>query len=388
MGLFNFFRKKRRDAFYKDVEEDLKYGGEGQVSSTKLGHDAIDRCEQILELSKEVEEERGEYKVVTSYLQDIEKLQNLPPEEKKALQTTAESVKALSGSREKFLKAEKKISDTQFMQMQQEEREMPEIILRLQSNEKYLDTLERDLRYLNQEKTQWEFYKEDAKEMMEKIQLALKVILSLAILVTVVLLVLQMEIRFSFREVLLGIYFVLVVVAFFLYIKNQNLTTEVKQCDANLNRAIVLENKVKIKYVNTKNAVDYTREKYHAKNAKDLEKTWGYYLEALKEREDFIRTNEDLEYYTEKLMRQLAPLHLYDSRVWQVQAQALADPREMVEIKHDLITRRQKLRDMMQSHLELIQKERVEIEALIAQNPEGKQEILDIVSSIDKLVAL
>lgn len=45
------------------------------------------------------------------------------------------------------------------------------------------------------------------------------------------------------------------------------------------NRAIVLLNKVKLKYINVANAVDYACEKYHVKSAGELENQWQYYLE-------------------------------------------------------------------------------------------------------------
>lgn len=43
---------------------------------------------------------------------------------------------------------------------------------------------------------------------------------------------------------------------------------------------LVLLNKVKLKYINVANAVDYACEKYHVKSAGELENQWRYYLEA------------------------------------------------------------------------------------------------------------
>lgn len=47
---------------------------------------------------------------------------------------------------------------------------------------------------------------------------------------------------------------------FFLYFRQQRDIDQLKRCEANINGAIILLNKIKFKYVNTKNAVDYACE--------------------------------------------------------------------------------------------------------------------------------
>ena len=45
-------------------------------------------------------------------------------------------------------------------QMQQEESDIPNAIKRLQSNEAYLETIRRDMKYLEREKGEWQLYQE------------------------------------------------------------------------------------------------------------------------------------------------------------------------------------------------------------------------------------
>ena len=123
---------------------------------------------------------------------------------------------------------------------------------------------------------------------------------------------------------------------------------EIRQADVNRNQAITLENRVKIRYVNTKNAVDFICEKYHVRNAKELEFLYGQYQEEAREKETFRKTSDDLDYYTQNLLQYLTRLRMYDTRVWLTHANALVDSREMVELKHELLTRRQKLRARME----------------------------------------
>ena len=49
-----------------------------------MEHYVIERLEQMIETTKEIEDEKAEYKVVTSYLNDIQTLEGLTEEEKNA----------------------------------------------------------------------------------------------------------------------------------------------------------------------------------------------------------------------------------------------------------------------------------------------------------------
>ena len=113
------------------------------------------------------------------------------------------------------------------------------------------------------------------------------------------------------------------------------------------NRAILLSNRVKIKYVNNVRTLDYMYHKYQVRNVVELEFVFGEYRKAKKEwakqRESTIRINEN----NRILMHELERLGIKDREIWFSQAKALVEPKEMVEARHDLNVRRQKLRDQM-----------------------------------------
>lgn len=133
----------------------------------------------------------------------------------------------------------------------------------------------------------------------------------------------------------------------FILIRYQDSTREIRQADVNRNQAITLENRVKIRYVNTK-----TRWISSVKiSCPQCERTgilYGQYQEEAREKETFRKTSDDLDYYTQNLLQYLTRLRMYDTRVWLTHANALVDSREMVELKHELLTRRQKLRARME----------------------------------------
>jgi len=146
-----------------------------------------------------------------------------------------------------------------------------------------------------------------------------------------------------------------------------------------------LLNSVKMRYVSVTSAVDYACEKYHVHNSKEMNYIWEQYLEAIKEQEKFEKTNVDLEYFTEKLLRDLKPLKLNDPSIWLHRAEAIVEPSEMVEVKHDLLERRQKLKNRIEQQVRTIQNSKVEIELLLIDKNIYEKEILDILNVIDNI---
>ncbi len=159
--------------------------------------------------------------------------------------------------------------------------------------------------------------------------------------------------------------------------------TEIKQSEVNMNYAIVLLNKVKFKYVNVTNAVEYAREKYNVKNAYEFNYLWEQYLNEVREREKFRQTNEDLEYFNGKLVRLLNRYRMYDARVWVNQSSALIDKKEMVEVKHNLIVRRQKLRARMEYNAQNIRERKTELDETLRKEKINTPEIRQIIKSIE-----
>ena len=156
MSFFSkLFRKRKKEPTFEEIEQDLVR--DERAYPVSASHAAVDGCEELIELARELEDARSEYRVVTSYLSDVEKLQELSDDEKKVLSETAEQVVKLTQDRSKLLNKEKKISDVVFREMEREEKRMPDVIERYAANEAYLATLERDMGYLESEKVQWHF---------------------------------------------------------------------------------------------------------------------------------------------------------------------------------------------------------------------------------------
>lgn len=147
-------------------------------------------------------------------------------------------------------------------------------------------------------------------------------------------------------------------------------------------------NVVLLKYVNASKAVNYVYNKYHVNSSTELNFQWEQYADAVREKERFLRNNDDLEFFNGRLMRILQQINLYDRKIWLNQTKALIDENEMTEIRHALVERRQAIRGHIDEVREIVQSERDEIDRLMTEHEHYVPEIIEIIKSVDKLCGL
>ena len=173
--------------------------------------------------------------------------------------------------------------------------------------------------------------------------------------------------------------------ASYVILRMQECNKDIKQSDVNQNYIISLENRIKIKYVNAKNAVDYTCKRFHVKNSKELTFNYEQYIEICKEREKFKQTNEELEYFKNRLVRILRGINLYDAKIWLNYANAIIDKHEMVELKHELFSRRQFLRGRIDYNLAAISDMKVDVDLYVDKLGDKAAQIRAIVYKVEEL---
>lgn len=390
------FRRRRReyedyeydqDGYYADLEE-----GEGEIEEELNLSDeeqakryAIDLCDQMIKAAKDIEDTRAEYDLVTSYLTDVQIIEDLTEDERKPIADCAAHVDRLGKERSEFLKTERRLSDTQFAQMQEEEEALPGIIKRLKSNEAYLDTVKRDMSFLEGKKLEWKLVKNEAvrtQRLMRKSACYLFLCyFTLMALAGIISWYMEMDLRLAVTILSL----IAVLLGGYILIRYMDAVSDIRKSNVNRNRAISLENHVKIKYVNIKNAVDFTCEKYHVRNAYELSYIYEQYQAEAKEKEKFRETSDELDYYTKALLQYLNRLRMYDAKAWLNHANAIIDSRELVEMKHQLITRRQKLRTRMEYSKRTIANMKQEALVNIRRMGEVNPQLLQIIRQIDKM---
>lgn len=389
MGFFKSWLNKRKEKKLEERFEEISEGvllEEDKSNSSKVEHYVIERLEQVVEATREIEDEKSEYRVVTAYLNDIHTIGGLPEKERAAITDVAQNIVNLDRARQEFLHSEKKISDVQYTAIQQEENTVPNTIKRLKANEAYQEILEKDMKYLVRERDEWLFYKEELLNEEKSLQNNVRLVTGLGICSGVLLLLYQFATDASMKLVWTVYLFIMAAAICTLALKIMNAQKDYQRATKNADKAIQLLNTVKLKYVSVTNAVDYCREKFHVNSAGEFNRIWEAYLEAVKQREKFEINNDDLRYYNNRLIRMLSEYKLYDAKVWIPQALALVDHNEMVEVTHRLNERRQKIRGRIEKSVEMIKRHVEDMEKLLPDlSPEVAAQVKNIMMSIEKL---
>ena len=135
---------------------------------------------------------------------------------------------------------------------------------------------------------------------------------------------------------------------------------------------------MKIKYVNNVRTLDYMYHKYQVRNAMELEFIFNQYCQAKKEwarqRESSIRINEN----NQIVLAELERFGVKDCDIWLGQIQALVDPKEMVEVRHELNVQRGKLREQLDYNTGVMEECLEEIDKIRSRKPEYAAEVEQI----------
>ena len=379
-------RKKRR----KIEREMWRIKGERLVDDEGLNDPLIMRnhvvslCEQMIEICRELDDVRHEYDQVTAYLKDIQMVEELDGNMRKQLDEVATQISKLINVRADLLNAEHKISDEVFNQMEEKEAEIPDVIRRLKGNEADLETIKRDLNLLASEKVEWSVLKQEREDELKHLRRLSYLLLFTFGGITVIVVLLSMLFKWDMLPIFV-VAFLASLAAAYVILHMQECHKDIKQSEVNQNYIISLENRIKIKYVNAKNAVDFTCKRFHVKSSKELTFNYEQYIEICKERERFKQTNEDLDYYKNRLVRLLRGLNLYDARMWLNYANAIIDKNEMVELKHEYFQRRQFLRKRIDYNVNAITELRTETNLYVDKLGDKANQVRAIVNKVEEL---
>ncbi len=332
-------------------------------------------AEQIRDASMELDKLSYEYNVVTSVLKDMDELDALPESEKRRIMECAKKILYLEKERKDYESKRSKISESQYYRMEQYEDSAPKIYEDMHKAEKYREMIRNDLNKLDGEKQAYQYRKEELKHgIVNSRGMAMICILAMAMLF-VMLFIMQ----FGFEmKVQLGYFLTIATGAIALtiiYVRYLDQKKDLARTEKGMNRIILLQNTVKIRYVNNVNLLDYLYLKYNVKSAREWKMMCDLYKEEKRARELSKENEEEMDYYQNELIKILRCYQLSDVRLWVKSPLALYDHREMVEIRHEHIVRRQKLRAQMDYNKRLAREGEQEMRTFNVQYPEYAEEL-------------
>jgi len=118
--------------------------------------------------------------------------------------------------------------------------------------------------------------------------------------------------------------------------------------------------------------------KYKVSNSIELEHVWQQYIKVRENEETMSSNAEELANLKKSITQLLEGYDLHDTGIWIVQSKALLDDKEMVEVRHSLNVRRQKLRKQIGYNDDQIRKDSLIIQKFLKKKPQ----LRDLIGSI------
>lgn len=385
-NLLTRFRGEEEEDYEEESWEQQEEEAKVDYDNKEQRNDYVKSClERMADAAKELENLNFEYDMVTSYLKDMEEIEALPPEEMAQLQDCAKRVALLQDSKADFVGRPRRMSDEKYQQMERLTGQVEEGLEKLGEAENYQNLIKQDLNRLDGEKHAYYYRKNELMGVISDTR-GMAVICVVALgLCTALLMLLQFFMDMDTQIGYLLTAAVAAVAVTVIYVKHTDAKRELRRVENGINRIILLQNKVKIRYVNNTNLLDYLYLKYGVKSRQELETLWNDYKLEKDEREKIRRAEIDLDYTQQELLGMLKCYQIKDPAIWLHQTEAILDHKEMVEIRHNLIIRRQSLRRRMDYNKEVVAgTSEKEIKQLVEKYPRYAREVMETVDEYDQ----
>ena len=368
-----------------NTQDNLEEVDTAGFTGSEVGSFVKSQCDIMEEASRYIENAKVEYDSVTDYYEDIQRIENAPENIKLKLMYAADRVDNLSVDRRIFKSPENKLSNKVYRMMESYEEDFPEALVKLRHDEEDYNTVLKNVRMIKGERS---MYRIEANDLVKK-QLRIKKysVLMLALLVGVFVIFLLISAA-SPDDEHIGMFITVVILALtlslglFAYLKSTErkvYVTEVK-----LNKATALLNKYKIKYVNAVNVLEYEYSKYAVKSVFELEQKFQAYVEMKDEQRKILEITSNLNEAEAELTDILRQLGVIDTHIWIGQVKAILNPKEMVEVRHNLSIRRQKLREQIEYNESRIEDARNNIKNVTKKNKVHAKEAMQVLEIYEK----
>lgn len=379
MAIFKRKQKKQaaEDSYrFMTVEQALAYSrGERVVTQAQILDSLEDTCKQLCSIEAQQAEAKAEFSAVTSYLSDISKLESIPQSQKNIITDIAESIINISMQREDEETTERKLTDVQYKNLKIYEDEIPSQISKMEENERFQVLVSNDIKQLEGEKGSI-LYEIDYQRRRRRM---LRSFLTAACTFTVCAFALLIFLTNSTDKDFTVPFFVTGVMAlgaaFYVIVSLRSATLQIMKGEQKHNRVISLLNKVKIKYVNVTNVLEYSYDKYNVHSHHELAYLWQLYLHEKHIASQKQQSAQRLNSMCGALVDELRRWQISDCSVWTRQPQALVDRRELIDVRNRLEERHNRLRAAIEFGNKQLATLRNEIQRIKEKYPEQEHVI-------------
>lgn len=340
--------------------------------------------EQIADAERELHHLEYEYNLVTSHLTDIEELERLPETMQLDIREMAEKLCTIEETQTVYKRKKNRISEEDFSKIEQVEGDVEDGIRKLKEAEDYQKLVKSDMRRLNGERHAYEYRQEELDRELKNASGMAAICFGALVVCLIILFILQVTLRLDMKIGYVISIALAAVVILKLFIKHGDAGREIVRVEKDINRLILLQNTVKIRYVNNKNLLDYLCLKFHVKRAADLQTLWDKYTEEKQEREKMEQASNDYVYYQKEFLKLLRRARIKDTSVWLHQARAIIEGQEMMRLRQELFGRRKALRERLDYNRELAKTAQTEVTQISRKYPRYKDEILGLIAEYEQ----
>jgi len=326
MGLFSWFKKKKKKQRKQQAPGVRQAGVTGNVTDPEVRRAFYDECSELIEEAVfQSEQAKNEYGLVTTYLSDVQRIESMSGEGKEEVEAAARSLIALAKEKEMHGKIEPGISEAQKGFFSMHEKEIPEKIKWLKSEEDRQREIEKNMKLLAGEKAAYQIEQEeclDRNEFLKKLMIGIGFgVVGFLILFFAISEKTGIDLRIPFLLTVI----VALLFSMYIVVSSRNNIYKMKVAEIKRNKIIVIENKVKLRYVNCTWGIEYAYEKYHTTGALQLETMWKEYLRIRAEEERNRANERQQELHRSIIIRELHLIGVMDTGIWVLQPQALVD---------------------------------------------------------------
>lgn len=380
MGFFkNLFSKKtENDSEWDRIAEEKD---SLDMSDPMVREQYVMSClDQMHDASAELDRINNEYSLVTSYLTDMEEIEAITGEDKEELDGIARHIHDLRMSHDKYVRTPSSMTEREYNHMDVMYDEVEDAIKKIKEEEIYKGKVKSDLKRIDKERKAYSYRRSEVNRSISNVRGITNIAMISTAVLVVVLFLMQMLLEL---DVSLGYYIAVLLGAVALtvsYVRYSNYVREKERVDNTINELILLENKVKIRFVNNKNLLDYLYTKFEVSSGAELEDLYNRFVREKADRRSFEKNEAAYEDEVSRLVRRLKNYRIKDPEIWIHQSDAIYDKREMVEIRHNLIGRRQKLRKQMEYNEQIAVEASDEIKDVIKAYPEAGPALMELVN--------
>ena len=374
MGLFGRKKKKKEENTgyeFMTVDEALAVKQGKSSPKDKDPEQFLDSIQDQLKNAERIGNEAAhEFEEVEKHLSDIQLYETLPKDTALKINDLALNLLSYEKMRLDYQNGTRHISFEKYRVMDMYSSEIPEKLKTMEEQEQYLLLVKNDMRQIEGEKGSITYEKEEAgkkkKFLIKFTELSVVLLVALSILFLIISSNTgkSMLLPFLIMAALASIYAAYFVVT-------------MKECDATvarderlLNRAATLLNKIKIKYVNTVNTLDYTYEKYMCNSHQELAFNWQGYLKEKEEEKKYKKNTGLLAACEENLTEVLENAGFKLVSMWIHQADFLTDRHKMNELKGVLLERHRKLKVQLEFNAKQKNGMVSDLKAFVKKHPE------------------